>query len=46
MVIIGVILGRVLDAVSGRGAESLGGVVLIGIGALILYEHLLHPVRV
>ena len=43
MVIIGVMLGRVLGAVAGRGAEILGGVLLIGIGTLILYEHLLQP---
>jgi putative Mn2+ efflux pump MntP len=44
MVVIGVMLGRVLGAVAGRGAEIVGGVLLIGIGTLILYEHLLHPV--
>jgi putative Mn2+ efflux pump MntP len=44
MVIIGVMLGRILGAVAGRGAEVFGGVLLVGIGAFILYEHLLHPV--
>jgi putative Mn2+ efflux pump MntP len=44
MVIIGFMLGRVLGVVAGRSAEILGGILLIGIGALILYEHLSHPV--
>jgi len=44
MVIMGVMLGRVLGAVVGRSAEILGGVLLVGIGSFILYEHLLHPV--
>jgi putative Mn2+ efflux pump MntP len=44
MVIIGFMLGRILGVVAGRSVEILGGVLLIGIGALILYEHLLHPV--
>ena len=40
MVTIGVLLGRVLGAVAGKGAEIVGGLVLIGIGSVILYEHL------
>ncbi|MDM0003147.1 manganese efflux pump MntP [Variovorax sp. J22G73] len=40
MVTIGVMVGRVLGAVIGKRAEIVGGVVLIGIGFLILYEHL------
>lgn len=40
MVTLGVMLGRVLGAVAGRRAEFLGGVVLVAIGAAILYEHL------
>jgi len=44
MVIMGVMLGRVLGAVVGRSAEILGGVLLVGIGSFILYEHLSHPV--
>jgi putative Mn2+ efflux pump MntP len=40
MVTIGVLLGRVLGAVAGKRAEIVGGLVLIGIGSVILYEHL------
>jgi putative Mn2+ efflux pump MntP len=40
MVTIGVMLGRVLGVIAGRRAEVVGGVLLIGIGCLILYEHL------
>lgn len=40
MVTIGVMVGRVLESVVGRWAEALGGILLIGIGTAILYEHL------
>lgn len=40
MVTIGVMLGRVMGAVIGKRAEIIGGVVLIGIGSVILHEHL------
>lgn len=40
MVTLGVMVGRVLGAVIGRRAEILGGIALISIGSLILYEHL------
>ena len=40
MVTIGVMLGRLLGTLVGRRAEMLGGVVLIVIGTVILYEHL------
>jgi putative Mn2+ efflux pump MntP len=40
MVTIGVMLGRGLGAVVGKRAELVGGLVLIAIGSLILYEHL------
>mgnify|MGYP001167357424 CR=1 FL=1 len=40
MVTTGILLGRVLGAVAGKRAELLGGLVMIGIGAAILYEHL------
>lgn len=40
MVTLGVMVGRVLGSVAGRWAEALGGVLLIGIGSVILYEHL------
>jgi putative Mn2+ efflux pump MntP len=40
MVTIGVMLGRVLGLVAGKRAEIAGGLILIGIGSLILYEHL------
>lgn len=40
MVTLGVMVGRVLGNVAGRWAEALGGVLLVGIGSVILYEHL------
>ena len=40
MVTLGVMLGRALGAVVGKRAEILGGVILIGVGTVILYEHL------
>ena len=40
MVTVGVMLGRVLGAVVGKRAEMVGGVVLMLVGATILYEHL------
>jgi len=40
MVTLGVMLGRGLGALVGKRAEIVGGVVLIVIGSLILYEHL------
>lgn len=40
MVTAGVMVGRVLGRVVGKRAEIVGGVVLIGIGCTILYEHL------
>ena len=40
MVTIGVMLGRVLGTVVGKRAEIVGGIVLILVGAAILYEHL------
>ncbi|HWU77243.1 MAG TPA: manganese efflux pump MntP family protein [Rhodanobacter sp.] len=40
MVTLGIMLGRVLGAMVGRRAEVLGGIILIGVGAAILYEHL------
>ena len=40
MVTIGVMLGRVLGAVVGKRAEIVGGIVLMLVGAAILYEHL------
>lgn len=40
MVTLGVMLGRVLGDVAGKRAEILGGIVLMVIGASILYEHL------
>ncbi len=39
-VTLGVMLGRVLGTAAGRRAELVGGLVLIGIGAVILFEHL------
>lgn len=40
MVTLGVMLGRVLGVLVGKRAEILGGIVLMLIGATILYEHL------
>ena len=40
MVTIGVMLGRVLGTMFGKRAEIVGGVVLMIVGATILYEHL------
>lgn len=39
MVTLGIMLGRVLGEMVGRRAEVIGGVILIGVGAVILYEH-------
>jgi putative Mn2+ efflux pump MntP len=40
MVSVGVMLGRVLGAIVGKRAEILGGLLLIGIGSAIVFEHL------
>ena len=40
MVTVGVMLGRVLGAIAGKRAEIVGGLLLIGIGTAILFEHL------
>lgn len=40
MVTLGVMVGRLLGSFAGRWAEAIGGVLLIGIGSTILYEHL------
>lgn len=40
MVTLGVMVGRLLGSIAGRWAEAVGGVLLIGIGSVILYEHL------
>jgi putative Mn2+ efflux pump MntP len=40
MVTLGIMLGRALGAMVGRRAEIIGGIILIGVGAVILYEHL------
>ncbi|WP_295856995.1 manganese efflux pump MntP [uncultured Xylophilus sp.] len=40
MVTAGVLVGRVVGRMAGRRAEIAGGLVLIGIGCTILYEHL------
>lgn len=40
MVTLGIMLGRVLGSLAGKRAEIIGGVILIAIGATILYEHL------
>lgn len=40
MVTLGIMLGRVLGTLAGKRAEIIGGVILILIGATILYEHL------
>lgn len=43
MVVAGVMLGRLLGKLAGRRAEMIGGLILIGIGGLILVEHLSVP---
>ena len=40
MAVIGIKLGGVLDSIIGKRAELFGGIVLIGIGTFILFEHL------
>ncbi|WP_251976113.1 manganese efflux pump MntP [Salinicola avicenniae] len=40
MVTIGILLGRAIGSIVGKRAEVLGGLVLVGIGATVLYEHL------
>jgi putative Mn2+ efflux pump MntP len=40
MVTVGVMLGRMLGTVVGKRAEIIGGIVLMLVGATILYEHL------
>jgi len=40
MVTLGVMLGRVLGRIAGKRAEIVGGLILICIGSVILYEHL------
>lgn len=40
MVTLGIMLGSALGVVVGKRAEILGGIILIGVGAAILYEHL------
>jgi putative Mn2+ efflux pump MntP len=40
LVTAGVMLGRVLGHIAGRRAEVMGGILLIGVGSLILYEHI------
>ncbi|MCZ2499041.1 manganese efflux pump MntP [Xylophilus sp. Kf1] len=40
MVTLGVMVGRVLGHIAGKRAEIVGGLVLICIGCVILYEHL------
>ncbi|UVW30507.1 manganese efflux pump MntP [Massilia sp. H6] len=44
MVTIGVMVGRGIGSVIGKRAELLGGLVLIVVGSLILYEHLTKAV--
>ena len=40
LVTVGILLGRVLGTMAGKRAEIGGGVLLVAIGAFILYEHL------
>jgi len=40
MVTLGVMVGRVLGVVVGKRAEIVGGLLLIGIGSYIPFEHL------
>lgn len=43
MVTLGVMVGRWLGALAGKRAELIGGLVLVMIGAAILYEHMATP---
>ena len=40
MVTLGVMVGRILGVIVGKRAEVMGGLILLGIGGFILYEHL------
>lgn len=40
MVTLGIMLGHALGTLVGRRAELMGGLILIGVGTTILYEHL------
>lgn len=40
MVTLGIMLGHVLGGMVGKRAEVIGGIILIGVGAAILYQHL------
>ena len=40
MVTIGIMLGQALGVIIGKRAEIVGGVILIAVGSVILYEHL------
>lgn len=40
MVTIGIMAGRALGSLIGKRAELVGGFILIGVGTMILYEHL------
>jgi putative Mn2+ efflux pump MntP len=40
MVTLGILLGRILGRLAGKRAEIVGGLMLMTIGAAILYEHL------
>lgn len=40
MVTLGVMVGRAVGNMAGKWAEILGGLALMSIGAVILYEHL------
>jgi manganese efflux pump family protein len=39
MVTLGIMLGRIMGTVIGKGAEIVGGLILIGVGSVILYGH-------
>ncbi|MBA3662065.1 MAG: manganese efflux pump [Gammaproteobacteria bacterium] len=40
MVTVGVMVGRLLGVAFGKGAEIMGGIILVGMGSTILYTHL------
>ena len=40
MVTLGIMLGHVLGSMVGKRAEVIGGIILVGVGAAILYGHL------
>ncbi len=43
LTLVGMLLGRRIGSLWGQRVEVLGGLILIGIGTKVLFEHLLSP---